>query len=304
MRSELLSHNLSNIEICVQNGSKELFEILRDTSIGILDLRTTDCASLASEILHTLSSLTKLYLRGTYTGRCNLKLPALLQGITMQTCECSSEWLCSLFIALSSLDRPVRCQLCDVQLKSIEVYHRDKSHTRVSDMRSELLSHNLSNIEICVHTGSKELFEIFRDTSIRILEVRTAECASLASEILHTLNKLRKLYLWGTYTGQCDLKLPASLQCISLQKNKLSCEWLRSLFIKLFTLDHTVKCELWDVVFLSSEGNRDDESHAHVSDLRSEILFYDVLNIKIQVRNVSEELLEILSDSNLVPLDK
>ncbi|KAH3752216.1 hypothetical protein DPMN_186829 [Dreissena polymorpha] len=303
MRSELLSHNLSNIEICVQNGSKELFEILRDTSIGILDLRTTDCASLASEILHTLSSLTKLFLRGTYTGRCNLKLPALLQGITMQTCECSSEWLCSLFIALSSLDRPVRCQLWDVQLQSIEVYHGDESHTRVSDMRSELLSHNLSNIKICVKNGSKELFEILRDTRFGILILRTTGCASLPSEILHTLSSLTKLYLRGTYTGRCHLKLPALFQCISIQKCKCSSEWLCSLFIALSSLDHPVRCQLWDVQLKSIEVYHGDESHTRVSDMRSELLSHNLSNIEICVQNGSKELFEILRDTTIGILD-
>ncbi|KAH3796556.1 hypothetical protein DPMN_150125 [Dreissena polymorpha] len=90
----------------------------------------------------------------------------------------------------------------------------------MSDLRSEILSHDMSNIEILVKNGSAQLFELLRDTSIGILVLRTADCASLASEILHTLNKLTKLYLWGTYTGRCELKLPASLQCISLQEVK------------------------------------------------------------------------------------
>ncbi|XP_052237824.1 uncharacterized protein LOC127849145 [Dreissena polymorpha] len=303
MRSELLSHNLSNIEICVQNGSKKLFEILRDTSIGILDLRTTDCASLASEILHTLSSLTKLYLWGTYTGRFDLKLPALLQCISMEKCECSSEWLCSLFITLSSLDRPVRCQLWDVQLKSIEVYHGDESHTRVSDMRSELLSHNLSNIEICVQNGSKELFEILRDTSIGILDLRTTDCASLASAILHTLSSLTKLYLTGTYTGRFDLKLPALLQCISMEKCECSSEWLCSLFITLSSLDRPVRCQLWDVQLKSIEVYHGDESHTRVSDMRSELLSHNLSNIEICVQNGSKELFEILRDTTIGILD-
>ncbi|KAH3803162.1 hypothetical protein DPMN_156863 [Dreissena polymorpha] len=67
----------------------------------------------------------------------------------------------------------------------------------------------MSNIEILVKTDTKELFEILRDTSIGFLDLRTAYCASLASAILNTLNKLTKLDLWGTYTGRCDLKIPA-----------------------------------------------------------------------------------------------
>ncbi|KAH3747696.1 hypothetical protein DPMN_182125 [Dreissena polymorpha] len=47
---------MSNIEIMVKYGSKELFEILRDTSIGILCLRTADDASLATAGFFTRST--------------------------------------------------------------------------------------------------------------------------------------------------------------------------------------------------------------------------------------------------------
>ncbi|KAH3747751.1 hypothetical protein DPMN_182181 [Dreissena polymorpha] len=299
LRSEILSNDMSNIKILVINGSKELFEILRDTSIGILDLRTADSASLASEMLHTLNKLTKLYLWGTYTGRCDLKLPASLQCISLQECECSPEWLCSLWITLSSLDHPVECELRDVVLQYSGDTLGDELHTHVSGLRSEILSNDMSNIKILVINGSTELFEILRDTSIGILDLRTADSASLASEILHTLNKLTKLYLWGTYTGRCDLKLPASLQCISLVRGECSSEWLCSLLITLSSLDHPVECQLRHVVLQSSGDTLGDEFNTHVSDLRSEILSNDMSNIKILVKNGSKELFEILRDTSI-----
>ncbi|KAH3796557.1 hypothetical protein DPMN_150126 [Dreissena polymorpha] len=261
LRSEILSHDLSNIKISVKNGSAELFELLRDTSIGILTLSTADCVILASEILHTLNKLTTLNLWGTYTGRCDLKLPASLQCISLQEGECSSEWLYSLLITLSSLDHPVDCQQLDFVLQLSEDIRGDEAHTHMSDLRSEILSHDLSNITIIVKNGSAELFELLRDTSIGILKLRTADCASLASEILHTLNRLTKLYLWGTYFGRCDLKLPASLQCISLMKGGCSSEWLCSLLITLSSLDHPVKCELLNVVLQLSEEICGDEAY-------------------------------------------
>ncbi|KAH3796300.1 hypothetical protein DPMN_149869 [Dreissena polymorpha] len=283
LRSEILSYDLSNITIFVKKGSKELFELLRNTSIGFLSLMTDNCASLASEIFHTLNKLTKLYLRGTYTGRCDLRLPASLQFISLLEGEgeCSSEWLCSLLITVSSLDHPVVCELWDVLLQSSEETRGNEAHTHISELRSEILSHDLSNIEILVGNGSKELFELLRDTSIGILDLRTVNCASLASEILHTLNRLTKLYLWGTYTGRCDLRLPASLQCISLQKGEYTSEWLCSLLITLSLLDHPVECELFGVVLQASERTRGGESHTHLSELRSEILSHDLSNIKI-----------------------
>ncbi|XP_052251970.1 uncharacterized protein LOC127858753 isoform X2 [Dreissena polymorpha] len=299
LRSELLAHDMSNIEILVETGSKELFEILRDTSIGILNLPTAYSSSLASEILHTLNKLTKLYLRGTYTGRCDLKMPASLQCISLQSVECSSEWLCSLWITLSSLDHQVECDLWGVVLKSNEEASGNESHSYLLDLRSELLAHDMSNIEKLVETGSKELFEMLRDTSIGILNLPTADNASLAADILHTLNKLTKLYLWGTYTGRCDLKMPASLQCISLPEVTCSPEWLCSLLITLCSLDHKVKCELWDVVLKSNEEARENESHSYLLDVRSELLAHDMSNIKILVKTGSKELFEILRDTSI-----
>ncbi|KAH3751279.1 hypothetical protein DPMN_185832 [Dreissena polymorpha] len=88
----------------------------------------------------------------------------------------------------------------------------------------------------------------------------TADCASLASEILHTLNKLTKLYFSGTYTGRCDLRLPASFQCISLPEGECSSEWLCNLLITLSSLDHPVKFELLNFVLQSSEEARGYEA--------------------------------------------
>ncbi|KAH3751278.1 hypothetical protein DPMN_185831 [Dreissena polymorpha] len=81
-------------------------------------------------------------------------------------------------MTLSSLDHPVGCELWNVVLQSSEEARRYEAHTHISDLRSEILAHDLSNIEILVKNGSKELFELLRDTSIGVLILRTANCAS------------------------------------------------------------------------------------------------------------------------------
>ncbi|KAH3803161.1 hypothetical protein DPMN_156862 [Dreissena polymorpha] len=112
---------------------------------------------------------------------------------------------------LSSLDHHVKCELWDVVLQSNEEAGGNELYSHLLHLRSEILSHDMSNMQILVKTDSKELFEILRDTSIGILDLITADSASLASEIFHTLNRLTKLYLRATYTGRCDLKLPGLL---------------------------------------------------------------------------------------------
>ncbi|KAH3826129.1 hypothetical protein DPMN_128022 [Dreissena polymorpha] len=303
LRSKILACDLPNIKILVNNGNMELFELLRETSTRILDLRTAECASLASTILHTLNKLTKLYLWGTYMGRCELNLPDSLQCISLQKVECSSEWLYGLLITLSSLDHPVTIDIRDVVLQSIEQSNKDDSNTNVSDLRSKILSCDMPNIEILVNNCNMELFELLRETSTRILDLRTAECVSLASTILHTFNKLTKLYLWGTYMGRCELNLPDSLQCISLQKVECSSEWLYGLLITLSSLDHPVTIDIWVVVLQSIEQSNKDDSNTNVSDLRSKILSCDMPNIKISVHNCNMELFELLRETSTRILD-
>ncbi|KAH3807460.1 hypothetical protein DPMN_135800 [Dreissena polymorpha] len=303
LRSKLLSSNLSYIEISVDNGSKELFEILRGTNIVTLDLRTADCIEKTSDNLTTLSKLKKLRLWGTHTGRCALQLSASLKCISLQTGECSTEWLCSLLIKLSALEHPVKCELCNfvVQLRADDFGADFNKHD--SDLRYELLSCDMSNIDILVNHGSKGLFEILRDTSIGILDLRTSDCIDKTSDNLTRLSKLRKLRLWGTYSGRCALQLSTSFKCISLQTGECSTEWLCSLLIKLSELDHHVKCELCNFVVISGGEVFDDDSNMHVSDLRSKLLSSNLSYIEISVVNTSKELFDILRDTSIVSLD-
>ncbi|KAH3753242.1 hypothetical protein DPMN_187876 [Dreissena polymorpha] len=299
IRSKLLSCDLSNFEILVKHGSKELFEIFRDTSIGILDLRTADCVSLASEILPTLSKLKKLLLWGIFVSQCDLQLPASLDCISFQTGECSSEWLCSLLIKLSAFGHLVNCELWNFVVQSYEEECDADSYIHGSDLRSKLLACDMSNIEILVDSGSKELFEIFRDTGIGILDLRTADCVSLTSDILPALIKLEKLYLWGTFMGRCDLQMPSSLNCVSLQTGECTSEWLCSLLINLSALGHLVKCKLWNFVLQSHEEDCDADSNIHECDLRSKLLACDMSNIKILVDSGSKEIFEIFRDTSI-----
>ncbi|KAH3699492.1 hypothetical protein DPMN_074448 [Dreissena polymorpha] len=303
VQSKLLSCDMSYINVLVDKGSKELFKIFRHTSIGILDLRNADCVLQISDILPTLSKLEKLYLWGTYTGHCDLQLPASLHCVSLQTGECSSEWLCTLSIKLSELGHPVECELWNFVVQSRGDDCDTYSNIPVSDVQSKLLSCDMSNINIFVDKNSKELFKIFRDTSIGILELRTADCVSHTSDILPTLSKLEKLYLWGTYTGHCDLQLPASLHCVSLQTGECSSEWLCSLLIKLSELDHPVECEVWNFVVQSRGKDCVTDSNIPVSDVRSKLVSYDMSNIQISVKKGSKELFKIFCHTSFAILD-
>ncbi|KAH3800579.1 hypothetical protein DPMN_154213 [Dreissena polymorpha] len=299
LRSEMLSCDMSNITMSIHTVSMELFELVRDTSIGILDLHTSDCVSQASDIIPTLHKLRQLCIRGTYMIRCDFQLPASLNVITLLLVTCSSEWICSLLITLSSLHRPVTCELVNVVVQSSNKLCDAALETQVTDLRSKLLSCDMSNIWITVHTVSVELFEIVRYTSIGILHLLTCECVSQASDKFPTLSKLEKLYLSGTYISRCDFQLPASLQRISLQKVECSYEWLCSLLIMLSSIHRPVTCELIQAVLQSNNKPCIAALETRASDFRSEILSYDMSNIEMEVDNINKELFEILRDSSI-----
>ncbi|KAH3753268.1 hypothetical protein DPMN_187903 [Dreissena polymorpha] len=272
---------MSNIEILVNNGNKELLEIFRDTIIWILDLRTADCILQASDILHTLCKLEMLLFNGSFTSHFATQLPASLNCISLQTGECSSEWLYSLFINLCALGHHVKCEFWYFVVQSRGEDYGADAYIHGSLVRSKLVSCKMSNMEILVINGSKELFEIFRDTSIGILDFITADCILQASDILPTLSKLEMLLLWGSYTGHFAIQLPASLQFISLETDECSSEWLCSLLINLCALGHLSKFVLWDFVMQS----RGEDAHIHGSHGRYKVMSCDMSYIKISVKN-------------------
>ncbi|KAH3748151.1 hypothetical protein DPMN_182588 [Dreissena polymorpha] len=316
LRSEILSHDMSNIEIRMESGSKELFEILRDSSIGILDMRTAYCASFASNILHTLNTLTTLNLCGTYTGRCDLKLPASFQRIRLQDVEWSTEWLCSLLITLFSLDYPVKCEMRD----DVFLSSGDVSHTHVSDLRSEILSLDLSNIEIIVTNGSKELFNLLRDTSIGSLLIAAEDYCSLGTFMLTQLNKLKQINLVGTYLTRFDYDLPLSLELMILYECKYSLESLYTILIKLSSIKHNVKLDVSNCSVISGQeacppSSKDnllkweysksvktgvnERLYTNVSDLQSRMMAINMSNIELRILNFQKEQFEILRCTNI-----
>ncbi|KAH3811493.1 hypothetical protein DPMN_139903 [Dreissena polymorpha] len=109
-----------------------------------------------------------------------------------------------------------------------------------------------SNIALHVEVGISELFEMFRNTSIRTLSLGSASAASHASDILPTICKLETLQLWGLYIGRFDLLLPVSLQKLIVEKGYCSREWLCSLATSLCSIGRPVECQLYDLELLSS----------------------------------------------------
>ncbi|KAH3753257.1 hypothetical protein DPMN_187892 [Dreissena polymorpha] len=105
--------------------------------------------------------------------------------------------MCSLLIRLCTLGHRVKYELWDFAVQSRREDLGAVSKTHVSDRRYKLLECDMSNIEILVNNVSKELFEIFRDTSIGILDLRTADSVSQTSSIIPTLIKLKKASIMG-----------------------------------------------------------------------------------------------------------
>ncbi|KAH3753115.1 hypothetical protein DPMN_187745 [Dreissena polymorpha] len=88
-------------------------------------------------------------------GRCDLQMPSSLKRISLQTGECSSEWLCSLLIKLCALDHHIEYELCNFVVQSRGEDCDANSNIHVSELRSELLACDMSNIKILVKMGAR-----------------------------------------------------------------------------------------------------------------------------------------------------
>ncbi|KAH3782746.1 uncharacterized protein LOC127841092 [Dreissena polymorpha] len=299
VRRDLLSCDMSRIELFVENGSRALYELLRGTSIGILALITSNDVSFAADILPTLSKLEKLYIWGTYKDRCALQLPPTLQCLSLQEVECSTEWLGGLFIKLSSLQHQVEYNLGNVAV-NIGVTEDGPDLTMLAVQR-ELLSCDMSQVELYIENVSRDLYELLRGTSIGILTLRTTDDVSLAADILPTLSKLEKVYISGTFKDRCAIQLPRTLQCLSLQKVECSAEWLGGLLIKLFLLQHQVECVLCDCSV--SKIDTEDGPDATMLAVQRELLSCDMSQVQLYIQNGSRDLYELLCDTSIGVLE-
>ncbi|KAH3826814.1 hypothetical protein DPMN_128726 [Dreissena polymorpha] len=296
VQSELLSWNMSLFDLFVRNGSRDLYGLLRGTSIGILALGTTDDVFLAADILPTLSKLETLELNEIwFKDRGCVQLPPTLKRLDLCEVKCSTEWFGSLLIKLSSLQHQFEFIMFEVTVNTR--YAEDGLYISTSDVQRELLSCDMSRIDLFVRNGSRDLYELLRGTSIGILKLGTSDDVSLAADILPTLSKLETLYIWGTFNDRCAIQIPPTLQCISLQEGECSTEWLGSLFIKLSSLKHQVKCKLFDVVVNTSYA--EDVYDASISDVRNELLCTDFSHVKLYVSNASRDLNQLLRGTSL-----
>ncbi|KAH3786034.1 hypothetical protein DPMN_164134 [Dreissena polymorpha] len=273
--------------------------MFRDTNLRKLSLCTADAASHASLILPTLSTLETLQIRGSYLDRCDLELPLSLQKLTFQECYCSPEWLCILIIALSSIGHHIECELDDLELQSSDTVNTSSSQLQASELTTNLMQCDMSNIELHVKTCSRELFEMFRDTNIRTLALGTAAAVSHISQILPTLSKLETLDLSGSYLERCDLQLPLSLQTLYFLEGYCSPEWLCTLIIALSSLGHHIVCVLFNLELQSSSTVNTSSSQLQASELTTNLTSCDMSNIELRVKIGSRELFGMFRETNI-----
>ncbi|XP_052259591.1 uncharacterized protein LOC127863953 isoform X2 [Dreissena polymorpha] len=295
VHSELLSCDMSRIKLIVENGNRDLYELLRGTSIEILELTTTDDVSLAADILPTLSKLETLNICGTFKDRGCVQFPPMLKRLNLCEVKCSTEWFGSLLIKLASLHHQVKCYLFDAAVNNR--YTEDGLVVSMSDVHSELLSCDMSRIKLIVENGNRDLYELLRGTSIEILELTTTDDVSLAADILPTLSKLETLNICGTFKDRGCVQFPPMLKRLNLCEVKCSTEWFGSLLIKLASLHHQVRCYLLD----ADVNNRytEDGLVVSMSDVHSELLSCDMSRIDLLVRNGSRDLYELLRGTSI-----
>ncbi|KAH3796555.1 hypothetical protein DPMN_150124 [Dreissena polymorpha] len=136
-KSEILAvihqskHCLTRLKLTM---TPEISKAIHLTSIQELHCVGNFDVSSCFYVLSSLSQLTYLRIEDTRLME-DIVLPETIQEIDLSKCKCSSEWLCSLLITLSSLDHPVMCGLWDVVLQSSEEIRGEEAHTHISDVR-------------------------------------------------------------------------------------------------------------------------------------------------------------------------
>ncbi|KAH3828465.1 hypothetical protein DPMN_130438 [Dreissena polymorpha] len=202
LRMEMLSRDMSNIKISITNGSHVVYEMLRETNIEILNLRTTDDLLLAATTIPTLTNLKELHIWGTYIVRGECMLTPSIELISLQNGTWSSEWLYSVLIRLSNIQHHVCFEVCNcLVVSNNETYQSDlegcvmrseifaaviadfadDSKTRNTILRSEM-SIDMSNIELGIMNGSSVLYDMLRNSSIGILNLRSTHNLALAQQ--------------------------------------------------------------------------------------------------------------------------
>ncbi|KAH3753238.1 hypothetical protein DPMN_187872 [Dreissena polymorpha] len=244
--------------------------------------------SLIADVLTSLSNLKYLYIEDS-TFHEEITISATLSRLDLTKITFTVEFLRRLLKQLSLLKHDFFLEMCDVNVTDFNKHI----------LQSELLPIDMSNIFIHVKQGNDDLYGLLSCSPIVYMWLMTSDDAALASDILPTFSKLKKLVLCGTFIGRCDLQMPSSLNCIRLVRGECTSEWLCSLLIKLCALDHHIKCELWNFVVQSRGEDCDADSNKHGSDLRSKLLACDMSNIEIVVVSGSKELFEIFRDTSI-----
>ncbi|KAH3819524.1 hypothetical protein DPMN_121262 [Dreissena polymorpha] len=273
--------------------SRAIISALHNLNVKQLALIGNSDVSLFSELLPSMINLTLLLIEESDFNKdnfpppsvenvSNVRLPILLEHVALLNCKISLEWLCSLLITLSSLDHHVKCTLSNVVLHLHKETRRHESRIHVSDLRSEIMSHDMSNIEILVDNVSKELFEILRDTRVRILDLRTAECAldlmkdspglyetlptinitslnmtkiehpDMLSQTLPLLTNLQQLRI--CLKRYMEIKLPESLKYVFIIYTTFSPTSLQNFVQDMYTAKQNVDFKL----LFRVEGNEDE----------------------------------------------
>ncbi|KAH3702098.1 hypothetical protein DPMN_077100 [Dreissena polymorpha] len=236
LHTQMVSCDMSNIELRVLKFHKQWFEMLRGTSIRSVQLKAVDDVSLTFVTQNTLPAFTEIRLQGTYLTDFNHTLPPTLQLIILQEGSCSSDWLYSLMLKLSTLNHAVR-----VYLNEYVVLQRREAIAK--DPEPLMQGADLSSVKLEVFKDCPELYETLPTMHITSLNITKIEHTDLLSQTLPLLTHLQQLRICLNKYDM-EMKLPQCIKYVFMIYKKVSTSSLLQYVNNLSTIKHSVQCKM------------------------------------------------------------
>ncbi|KAH3860701.1 hypothetical protein DPMN_023619 [Dreissena polymorpha] len=288
------SFDMSNIQLKISKDSLGLYETLRDTSLRTLNVDEVIHASLLSETIPSLTKLAELRIVSFDFDRFDFQFPPSLKFVKFQNGMISSDWLFGTLVRLSKLGHSVRCLIFNCAVKSLE-----GTQLREKDMKPDYNLYDVSNIKLELKRTSLELYEALDNTNIRFLKCIDVYHVSRLLETSLSLTRLECLHFVATNFGTSEFRMPPSLRLAEFQRCSFSSEWLLKMLCNLASVDHTVHCILDSCAVQSLRDQEQTVSSLDVINLRSNDLFCDMSNIKLEIRKDCIGVFETLSGINI-----
>ncbi|XP_052259411.1 uncharacterized protein LOC127863791 [Dreissena polymorpha] len=215
----------------------ELFGILRDLSVGSVNVTVCDEHTLSLVTQSELLMLKEIRLQGIYSTELKYTFPVSLQFLILEKGSCSSDWLYGLLIHLSTLGHSVRLFLLEFLVSNTQ------SPSEIDSKLPTLRCADLSSVKLEVMKDCPGLYESLPTMNITSLNMTQIDHADMLSQILPRLIHLEQLRIC-LHNYYMDMRMPKSIKYVFVIFKTLSPSSLRHFVQNMLTTNHTVNCKL------------------------------------------------------------